>query len=78
MTADDAAPGQYVGNLIPMVTADDGRAYISADNVVALLRAIAEAHRDLADHPDCDLLNGAESIDREADAISCRAIAWIQ
>ncbi|MBB4984989.1 hypothetical protein [Streptomyces nymphaeiformis] len=71
-------PGEHVGNLIPMVTADDGRAYISADNVVALLRAIAETHRDLADHPDCDLRDGAASIDREADAISCRAIAWIR
>lgn len=68
------SPALHVGNLIPMVRADDGRAYISADNVVALLRAVADTHRDLAEHPDCDLRNGAHAIDIEADAIACRAI----
>ncbi|MFE7510147.1 hypothetical protein ACFU8I_02800 [Streptomyces sp. NPDC057540] len=57
-----------------MTSADDGRPFISADNVVALLRGIAETHRDLANHPECDLRNGATAIDRVADAIACRAI----
>lgn len=70
----DGKPIECVGNLIPMVTADDGRPFISADNVVALLRGIADTHRDLNDHPGCDLQSGATAIDRVADAIACRAI----
>ena len=67
-------PAKRVGNLIPMAAGSDGRAWIPADAVVQLLRAIAEGHRSLADHPDCDLRNGADAIDTEADALECRAI----
>jgi hypothetical protein len=59
---------------IPIATAD-GRPYVPADAVVALLRAIAETHRDLADQPGCDLRAGADHVDAEADALDCRAIA---
>lgn len=58
---------------IPIATAD-GRPYIPADAVVALLRAIAESCRNLADDPDCDLRTAAAAIDLEADNLDCRAI----
>jgi len=65
---------RHAADRLPIVTATDGHAYIPAHAVVALLRAIAETHRDLADDPDCDLRAGAAAIDLEADAIDCRAI----
>ena len=49
---------------IPLVQGSDGHAYIPADLVVDLLRAIASAH------PDCDLHTAAAAIDQEADALS--------
>lgn len=55
---------------VPLVTGDDGCAYINADTVVILLRAIASTHRNLADDPDCDLHTAAAAIDQEADALS--------
>jgi hypothetical protein len=67
-------PVPHAADRLPIVTATDGHAYIPADAVVALLRAIAETHRDLADEPNCDLCAGAAAIDLEADAIACRAI----
>jgi hypothetical protein len=59
---------------IPIVTATDGRAYIPADAVADLLRAIAASCRDLAADPDCTLDGAAAAIDLEADALDCRAI----
>ncbi|RRQ81526.1 hypothetical protein [Streptomyces griseofuscus] len=63
-----------VSSQLPIVTDTDGRAYIPACAVVALLRAIAATHRDLADEPGCDLRAGAAAIDAEADNLDCRAI----
>lgn len=60
---------------LPIVTATDGHPYIGADAVVALLRAIAESCRTLADDPDCDLRTAAAAIDLEADNLDCRAIS---
>ncbi|MFJ9740855.1 hypothetical protein [Streptomyces sp. NPDC101166] len=59
---------------LPLVTATDGHAYLGADAVVALLRAIAESCRNLADEPECDLRTAAAAIDMEADNLDCRAI----
>jgi hypothetical protein len=59
---------------IPIVTATDGRAYIPADAVIALLRAIAESCRNLANDPECNLQGAGAAIDLEADALDCRAI----
>lgn len=60
---------------LPIVTSTDGHAYLGADAVVALLRAIAESCRSLADDPDAgDLRAAAAAIDLEADNLDCRAI----
>lgn len=65
---------EHATNRLPIATAD-GRPYIPADAVVALLRVIATSCRDLADDPDCDLRTAAAAIDIEADTLDCRAIA---
>ena len=59
---------------LPIATAD-GRPYIPADAVVALLRAIAESCRDLVDDPEYGLGDVAAAIEMEADELTCRAIA---
>jgi hypothetical protein len=59
---------------LPIVTFADGHAYLGADAVVALLRAIAESCRTLADDSDCDLETAAAAIDQEADNLDCLAI----
>jgi hypothetical protein len=66
---------QPASSRLPIVTANDGHAYIGVDAVVALLRAIAESCRALADEPDCTLRSAADAIDFEADNLDCRAIA---
>lgn len=67
---------QPASTALPIVTSTDGHAYLGCDAVVALLRAIAESCRNLADDPDCDLRTAAAAIDVEADALDCRAIAY--
>ncbi|KAF0646741.1 MULTISPECIES: hypothetical protein [Streptomyces] len=59
---------------IPIVTSTDGHPYIPAEAAIALLRAIAQSCRNLADDPDCDLLGAAAAIDSEADYLDIRAI----
>lgn len=59
---------------IPIATGTDGQAYIPAEAIVEFLRMVAESCRNLADDPDCDLESAADLIDREADALDCRAI----
>lgn len=66
---------RHAADQIPVYRGGDGRAYISCDDAVALLRAIAESCRNLADDPDCDLRSGAEAFDIEADALAFKAIA---
>lgn len=68
-------PFQHATSLIPIATGADGHAYIGVDAAVALLRAIANSCRNLADDPACgDLRSAAVAIDREADNLDCRAI----
>jgi hypothetical protein len=45
------------------------------DAVLALLRAIAESCRHLADDPECDLHTAGAAIDVEADALETLAIS---
>jgi hypothetical protein len=71
-------PAEHATSQLPIVTATDGHAYIGADAVVVLLRAIAESCRCLADDPDCDLHTAAAAIDLEADNLDCRAIERTQ
>jgi plasmid stabilization system protein ParE len=60
---------------IPIATSTDGHAYIGVDAAVALLRAIAETCRNLADDPEAgDLRIAAQAIDLEADNLDCRGI----
>lgn len=59
---------------LPIVTDRDGHAYLGAEAIVELLRAIAESCNNLADDPDCDLRTAAAAIDMEADNLACRAI----
>ncbi|MGV9888357.1 hypothetical protein [Streptomyces sp. NPDC003395] len=59
---------------LPIATAD-GRPYIPADAVVALLRAIAEGCRDVDGDPQYGLGDIAAAIEMEADELTCRAIA---
>lgn len=59
---------------LPIVTDSQGHAYLGADAVVALLRAIAESCRTLADQPDYGLDAVAVAIEMEADNLDCRAI----
>ncbi|MEU0200886.1 MULTISPECIES: hypothetical protein [unclassified Streptomyces] len=65
---------RHAADKLPVYSGSDGRAYLAADDAVALLRAIAESCRNLADDPDCDLHSAGAAIDLEADAIACRAI----
>lgn len=60
---------------IPLATGSDGRAYISSDDAVQLLRAIAASCRQFAGDPDCDLRTAAAAIDLNADALTVRAIS---
>ncbi|MDX3549479.1 hypothetical protein PV724_44195 [Streptomyces europaeiscabiei] len=57
------------------MTASNGQPYLPCDAVLALLRAIAESCRNLADDPDCDLHGAGAAIDIEADSLETRAIA---
>lgn len=59
---------------LPIVTDTDGNAYLGADAVVELLRAIADSCRILAADPDYSLDAVAVAIDMEADNLDCRAI----
>lgn len=72
MTEDQ--PVQPATSRLPIVTANDGNAYIGCDAVAILLRAMADSCRTLADDPDCDLNTAADAIDLEADNLDCRAI----
>lgn len=68
-------PLLHAADKMPIVTANDGQPYLSCEAVLALLRAIAESCRNLADDPDCDLHTVGAAIDVEADALESRAIA---
>jgi hypothetical protein len=65
---------EHATDRLPIVTSTDGHAYLGADAVVALLRAIAESCRILADDPDSSLEGVAVGIEMEADNLDCRAI----
>jgi ABC-type nitrate/sulfonate/bicarbonate transport system substrate-binding protein len=67
-------PLDHASSQLPIVTATDGHAYLGVDAVVALLRAIAESCRTLADDPDASLEAAAAAIDMEADNLDCRGI----
>ncbi|MFF8589962.1 hypothetical protein ACF061_00740 [Streptomyces sp. NPDC015220] len=68
-------PLPHAADRLPIVTASNGQPYIACDAVLALLRAVAESCRNLADDPDCTLRGAGEAIDIEADALEARAIA---
>lgn len=65
---------EHATSRLPIATSTDGQAYLAADAVVELLRAIAESCRMLADDPDYSLDAVAIAIDMEADNLDCRAI----
>ncbi|MFF1544110.1 hypothetical protein [Streptomyces sp. NPDC058291] len=65
---------EHATDRLPIVTSTDGHAYLGADAVVELLRAIAESCRMLADDPDYGLDAVAVAIEMEADNLDCRAI----
>ncbi|MFE7899206.1 hypothetical protein ACFU3E_17085 [Streptomyces sp. NPDC057424] len=65
---------RHAADKLPVYSGSDGRAYLACDDVVALMRAIAESCRNLADDPDCDLHGAGAAVDIEADALACRAI----
>ncbi len=65
---------QPASDRIPIVTDRQGQAYIPAEGVVELLRALADSCRKHASDPDCRLDSVADAIDFEADALDCRAI----
>lgn len=67
-------PLPHAADKMPIVTANDGQPYMPCEVVLALLRAIAESCRNLADDPDCDLHTAGAAIDVEADALEARAI----
>ncbi|WP_060905340.1 hypothetical protein [Streptomyces scabiei] len=69
------SPTSHAADRLPIVTASDGQPYLPCDAVLALLRAIAESCRNLADDPDCDLHSAGAAIDVEADSLEARAIA---
>lgn len=71
----NAAPLPHAADRLPIVTASNGQPYLPCDAVLALLRAIAESCRNLADDPDCTLPGAGQAIDAEADALEARAIA---
>jgi hypothetical protein len=65
----------HASSRLPIVTSTDGNAYLGVDAVVALLRAIAETCRNLADDPEAgDLRVAGAAIDLEADNLDCRGI----
>ena len=68
-------PLSRAADKIPIVTANNGQPFAPCDAVLALLRAIAESCRHLADDPDCDLHTAGAAIDSEADALETRAIS---
>ena len=68
------APLPHAADKIPVVTASNGQPFMPCDAVLALLRAIAESCRNLADDPDCTLEGAGATIDIEADALEARAI----
>jgi hypothetical protein len=68
-------PIPHAADSLPIVTASNGQPFVPCDAVLALLRAIAESCRNLADDPDCDLLTAGAAIDIEADSLEARAIA---
>lgn len=70
-----AEPFQHAADRLPIVTASNGQPWLPCDAVLALLRAIAESCRNLADDPDCDLHSAGAAIDIEADSLEARAIA---
>jgi hypothetical protein len=67
-------PFPHAADKIPIVTASNGQPFMPCDAVLALLRAIAESCRNLADDPDCTLHGAGAAIDIEADALETRAI----
>lgn len=67
-------PASHAADQLPVVTASNGQPFMPCDAVLALLRAIAESCRTLADDPDCDLHTAGAAIDVEADALEARAI----
>lgn len=69
------APLAHAADNLPLVTASNGQPFMPCDAVLALLRAIAESCRNLADDPDCDLHTAGAAIDTEADTLESRAIA---
>lgn len=71
----NSAPLPHAADRLPIVTASDGQPYLPCEAVLALLRAIAESCRNLADDPDCTLHGAGAAIDIEADALEARAIA---
>ncbi|WP_394436217.1 hypothetical protein [Streptomyces sp. SGAir0957] len=73
--SDDDEDLQPASRHLNIITDCDGQTWISAHEVVTLLRAIANTHRNLADDPDCDLHSAAAAIDYEADNIDFMAIA---
>ncbi|MET8694712.1 hypothetical protein ABZV65_19465 [Streptomyces bauhiniae] len=68
-------PPQHAADRLPIVTASNGQPFMPCDAVLALLRAIAESCRNLADDPECDLHGAGLAVDIEADALEARAIA---
>ena len=68
-------PLPHAADSLPIVTASNGQPFVPCDAVLALLRAIAESCRNLADDPDCDLHGAGTAIDIEADTLEARAIA---
>lgn len=69
------SPTSHAADRLPITTASNGQPYLPCDAVLALLRAIAESCRNLADDPDCDLHTAGAAIDIEADSLETRAIA---
>ncbi|MDX2757880.1 hypothetical protein [Streptomyces europaeiscabiei] len=69
------SPTSHAADRLPIVTASNGQPYLPCDAVLALLRAIAESCRNLADDPDCDLHSAGAAIDIEADSLEAHAIA---
>lgn len=70
-----ATPLPHAADVLPIVTASNGQPWMPCDAVLALLRAIAESCRNLADDPDCDLHGAGTAIDIEADTLEARAIS---
>jgi hypothetical protein len=68
-------PLPHAADRLPIVTASNGQPFMPCDAVLALLRAIAESCRNLADDPECDLRTASAGIEIEADALEARAIA---